>query len=997
MLSQRALGSSSSAAGYYANDNYYSVDEQTEHSEWGGEAARELGLEGPVEGTAFEKILAGDLPNGEQVGRKGEGHRAGIDLTFSAPKSVSLLALVGGDKRIIAAHKDAVRTTMTWVEKNFAQGQIVRSGETTTMRTGKLAYALFEHDTSRKLDPQLHIHAVVANVTRRPDGQWRVLHNDAIMKNNTVIGSIYHAELRSQLEKLGYATDLTGKHGTFEVRGISRDAVELFSQRRAEILAIAERLGKSSPAALGAIAERSRGGKTSPEPDNVRAAWKALAADHGHDFGKVIEASHQSKAEPGLMQRVRETGQVLIDKVGAMFAPRPDPLIGGTDAIKRSPALAAVYAVAAGVRHLSERDAVFTRVQLIKNALDFGQKGVTVAGVEARMATLTNDGVLNAENDDPAAKMTTRDMRTLEGAIIGMARAGQGAAMPIVPARSAAERVQDAALLTGHRLNAGQEASATAIISRPDRVLLIQGIAGAGKTSMLAAAAKVLSEEGRPVLGLAFQNKMVDDLKGSARIDAMTVHRFVMQHQGLLDGNHGALARDALPDLRGGVLLLDEASMISNRQMFDVMQIAQRLEVAKLVLVGDAKQIAAIEAGRPFGLMQEAGVPTAIMDENLRQRDPDLHAAVAFAADGDPRAALHKLGDRVIETDDPVRDAAARWLSLDYETRAETKLATSGRAARAGLIEAVREGLVKEGTLGDTELRLPILENLNLTREQMRHLPNYREGLILEVHKDHPKQGLSRGQYRIAGVDPERNNVAVARFGGGGYQRFDPASLHPAGKGLALSDRSEIGIRVGDTLAWTANDQKRELLNASEAVVTGLDGQSVNLKTASGDSVSLRPDDPMRQRLTHAIALNANMAQGISPDRVIETMDSRERHLSNEALFYMLSSRPRDDLILYVDNIEKLADRLENTPGINSAAADVPAKHWTDDVITHDPVTGEIMSKLDASPNESMDIDPYKLLGVEPPLPPPPIDKFAFDRPSGREAPTPELDYDMGM
>jgi conjugative relaxase-like TrwC/TraI family protein len=967
MLSFASLGSAGGASSYYAADNYYSVEEQTEHSQWGGAGAQELGLSGRVKSADFEKILSGKLTNGEHVGRKGDGHRAGVDLTFSAPKSVSLLALVGGDKRIITAQKDAVRATMMWVEKNLSEGRLVRKGETKIVKTGNLVYALFEHDTSRKLDPQLHTHAVIANVTKRPDGSWRVLHNDALIKNNTLIGSIYHAELRVRLEKLGYATELRGKHGAFEIRGVSRDMVEAFSARRAEIVAIAERIGKSSPAAMEAIAERTRGGaKLSPEPEAVRKAWAALANERGYDLAGLVAAAHAARPEAGLMQRIRDSGEALVGRISAIFAPPPEALMAGADGIKRGPALASAYAVTVGVRHLSERNAAFTPLELIKNALDFGQKGVTVTTVEARIAALVDCGTLIVGGEGHDARMTSKEMRTIEETIITGVRAGQGAAPPITPANRAVESVQEASDKSGgHELNSGQLASAVAIVSGDDRVLLVQGIAGAGKTSMLAAAARVIEAEGRPVLGLAFQNKMVDALQREAKIDAMTVHRFVAEHRGQIDGS--VRGGKTASTLKGGVLLLDEASMIPNRQMLDVMRIAEVLGVAKMVLVGDARQIDPIEAGRPFALMQEAGIPVVGMDENLRQRDAELKAVVAFAADGKPRAALEMLGERLVESEHPVQAAAQAWLGLDPATREKTVLLTSGRAGRAVLTELVREGLVSEGTLGATELRLPTLENLNLTREELRHVPNYREGLILDVHRDHAKQHLTCGQYRVAGVDPERGNVTVARVGGNGYQGFAPGDLHPQGTGLSLCNPQEIGIRVGDTLAWTANDHKRALWNSARLTVTDIEQGQIALRDTVGETVTLAQGDPMRTRLTHAVALNMHMAQGMTADRAIATMDSRERLLTSEKLFYVLGSRARDELTLFVDDHAKLADRLENNSGANSAAADVPDKHWTAERERFDPVTGEIERPPDARNVDAALSDAHQLLGIDRP------------------------------
>ncbi len=246
MLSVASVGSASGASNYFAKDNYWMGEGPSEFSQWGGKGAETLGLEGKVEAETFERVLDGKLPDGRVVNDH-EKRVAGIDLTFSMPKSASVLALVSGDKRILAAHQAAVMKTMTWVEEKFAQVRDYSQNQNGEgVRTGNLLYAMFQHDTSRKLDPQSHIHVVVAAMSQDKDGKWKALFNPELWKNNSVIGSAYHAYLRQGLEKAGYQTEITGKHGQFEIRGVPKSVVEEFSQRREDILAKAKEIGATT-------------------------------------------------------------------------------------------------------------------------------------------------------------------------------------------------------------------------------------------------------------------------------------------------------------------------------------------------------------------------------------------------------------------------------------------------------------------------------------------------------------------------------------------------------------------------------------------------------------------------------------------------------------------------------------------------------------------------------------------------------------------------------
>ncbi|MGC0797410.1 MobF family relaxase, partial [Pantoea agglomerans] len=175
MMTVAPVASAADAAGYYSSkDNYYFLDDMP--TQWMGEGARELGLEGPVDLDTFTDILHGNLPNGVMLGKEVQGahvHRPGHDFTFSAPKSVSMLILAGGDKRLLEAHHEAVKETLAIMEQTVS-ARDTKEGVTRIVTSGKMVAALFTHDTSRNLDPQIHTHAVMANVTEL-DGKWKAL------------------------------------------------------------------------------------------------------------------------------------------------------------------------------------------------------------------------------------------------------------------------------------------------------------------------------------------------------------------------------------------------------------------------------------------------------------------------------------------------------------------------------------------------------------------------------------------------------------------------------------------------------------------------------------------------------------------------------------------------------------------------------------------------------------------------------------------------------
>ncbi|WP_285131576.1 conjugative transfer relaxase/helicase TraI [Leclercia adecarboxylata] len=244
MMSVAPVASAGSAAGYYSNsDNYYFLGNL--QSLWLGDGAKELGLEGNVRGEDLTAVLEGRLPDGSRLGREINGnhvHRPGHDLTFSAPKSVSILGLIGGDKEMVEAHNHAVRVAAGYVEK-LISARNTKDGVTSIIHTGKMVAAAFTHDTSRNLDPQLHTHLVIANMTE-DDGKWKALatdyiHNagfiETVMKMQVTLGKIYRSALRQRVEALGHEVEEVGKHGMWEIKGVPEDVREEFSSRGREI------------------------------------------------------------------------------------------------------------------------------------------------------------------------------------------------------------------------------------------------------------------------------------------------------------------------------------------------------------------------------------------------------------------------------------------------------------------------------------------------------------------------------------------------------------------------------------------------------------------------------------------------------------------------------------------------------------------------------------------------------------------------------------------
>src|ERR1700723_1296708 len=297
--------------------NYYKQDGAVQ-GQWQGQLAEKMGLRGAVTPEEFARLTEGRHPqtdeqmvqhreaqenkNSDAETTKAAEHRAGWDATFSAPKSVSLTALVGGDERVGKAHRDAVTAALSELER-YTQARI--GGDKPAETTGKFIGAKFEHDTARPVDgyaaPQLHTHAVIFNVTEREDGSTRALQERAFFESQQYATAVYQSALTYQLRNLGYEIE-AGKSGAPEIKGYSREYLDASSPRSQQIKDQLEKTGYSGPEAAQIAAHSTRDRKQTLTPEEVLTAHKDMAADFGNQPQKVVAAARERAEQQELRQ-----------------------------------------------------------------------------------------------------------------------------------------------------------------------------------------------------------------------------------------------------------------------------------------------------------------------------------------------------------------------------------------------------------------------------------------------------------------------------------------------------------------------------------------------------------------------------------------------------------------------------------------------------------------------------------------------------------------------
>ena len=877
---------------YFEVDGYYAKNdpEHREASHWHGEAADLLGLHGTIKPKHFEAVLAGYVPDTDlRLGRMHDGehqHRPGVDATFSAPKSVSLEALVYARPktraRVVRAHDEAVQATLGFIETELLQTRSYdpQTGRRPRVRADGMVAATFRHLASRNLDPQLHTHAVIANMTRGRDGDWRSAEFTSVERSKLLMGAYYRNELRTKLEEIGYATvpTLVGRMPGFEIAGYQRPMLDAFSTRRRELLDYMQERGwENTPARTQQAALYTRQRKAEPDRQVLHETWQARAQELGPARDRDIARGRNG--------------------VDASASPQSE--------LRELPS--ALSVVRRAVEHLEERHTVFSANNLRAWALAHGSGRHSLPALDDAIAQLRRDGnLIEAKARRAGLAFVTDRARNAERDIIAGMRASLDAGHSLAP-EDAVEAGLDAA-----GLNPGQCDAARTILLSPHRTVGVQGHAGSGKTTMLRAVA-ALAEE-RKIIGLAPSASAVHVLAAEADIPARTLQGFLVRYRDVGDGIASPEKMEETRNALGGaVLILDEASMVGTVQMRALTRIAAQTDVARLALIGDRRQLRSVEAGQPFGLLQDAGMPTAKMDEVVRQRDADLKAAVLHMVADEPRLAVEGLGNGVLETesDELGRKAAQLWLDLDPSLRAGTAILAPTHELRAEINDAIRQGLEDEGVLHGSELEIERYVNLHLTRSQKGEVANYRPGDVAVFHHDVYGVTAKAGDAcRV--LEAQDDGRVLLAHPDGRDRRIDPAGY--IRYRLELYETQPMVLRAGDQVRWTRNDTARSLINGEHAEVLSIGSVNVHMRTQDGREIAMRRDDPQLHHLDHAYSSTVHAAQGLTCDRVIAVLDTDSGAPADQAMFYVELTRARDNVVLLTDDREALIEALETSP-----------------------------------------------------------------------------------
>lgn len=869
-----------------AEQNYWK-QEGAIRGEWRGNLAESFGLSGPVGAEEFARLSEGRHPQTDEplirhrtvhdyVTEDGTTvspveHRAGWDATFSAPKSVSLTALVGGDDLVREAHGEAVASALTELER-YTQARI--GGNHPAETTGKFIAATFEHNTARPVEgyaaPQLHTHAVIFNLTQREDGSFRALQPRGLFETQQFATAVYQSHLMYRLRSLGYEIE-PGRSGAPEIKGYSQEYLDASSPRRQQILQAVARSGFSGPEAAQIAAHNTRDGKQILSPGEVLAAHRQIASEFGNQADEVV-----AKA------RSRRQDQTIA--------------LPSNDSEQKAAHMSVTFARDKGF----EREAVLDERALFVDAMRRGMGETTYVGVrasfESRVATGEFQAVTHGRQS-AARRFTTAATIQAEREVLRSVLERQGRAPQLMP-------IQEAVRLTeSHQhLNPTQRKAIEEILTANDQVQGLQGSAGSGKTTTLAVIRQGAERRGYIVQGFAPTSRAAHQLR-EAGVTASTLQGFLAQNR-----------VSPWPDQKY-LYMVDESSLASTGKMRAFLQRISAND--KVLLIGDIRQHQGVDAGKPFEQLQTSGMQTATLDRIVRQKDPGLLRAVEHLSKNETAAGVQMLQQqgRITEIADHEQRISA--IAKAYAARPENTIIVSpDNASRRAINQAVRQELQDLGALDVEERSIKVLTpRSDMTGADRAWADRYQAGDVLHYIRGSKEHGIEGGSYAEVVAVTGKDNLLTVRQSDGELVTYDPSRL----RGISAYKVVEREFAIGDRVQLTAPNRDLQVANRDLGTLKSFCSEGrITLGMDGGKDVSFDPRE--MRHLDHGYAVTSHSSQGITSQRVLINMDTEVHpELINGRFAYVSVSRASHDVHIFTNNASTLAKSLGREVSKSSA------------------------------------------------------------------------------
>ncbi|WP_263377849.1 MobF family relaxase [Granulicella paludicola] len=856
MLTIRAMtGGQNYAARHLEHSDYYDR-ERTVQGEWHGRGAELLGLKGAVTHAQFEAIREGLHPDTQdflrprhsvdRLGTDGSVEskaRSLYDLTLSAPKSVSVQALVGDDERLLEAHQKAV--TVALQEAEQYAGVRVRVDEANHNRqTGNLVIAAYTHDSSRQLDPQLHTHAVAANLSfDGTEGRWKALQASGLYERRAYLTEVYRNELAREVRALGYDIEsqrtARGEDNGFEIKGISKELRERYSQRSVQrdeaIREFVETQGRQ------------------PTDNEVAVLVRDTRPDKLHEIStSEVRERQLERISPQERQTLSSLREEAIEKAQSRTLGQG----------------IASSSLQHAEEHLFERKTVAKDHELLTEALRHGRGLIELRGLKGSYELEVSNGSLLKSGGNVATQFSLERERTLVSAVNN--GIGQYTRLGGQETFQAVDSLRDE-----------QRKAVETILDSRDLAVNLRGAAGTGKTATLREIHRGLQDAGRKVVAVAPTRSAVEELQKVGLKESMTISR-------LLEDETAQQA------LRGRVLIVDEAGMVSGRQMQGILELAQRQD-ARILFSGDTRQIQSVESSDALRILERESKMTSVSLTGIqRQSNPEYRQAIqTFRESPDVGfAKLEELGAfREVPFLERAQTVAGLYRDMTSDMNKSVLVVAATHEEIGRVTHAIREELKQRGVLGREETLQRHIP-LQWTEAQKKDIANYQEGQVLTFHRS--SRGIEK--HESLTVTSTNGYTIVTQNNHGEEKTVDLGQS----RSFSVYESKDIDIANGDKLLLTANrrDDGFRATNGELVMVKEVGSGVVQLE----DGRTLPAD---YREFTHGYAVTAHRSQGKTVDNVIISADAMKQEL-----FYVSASRGRESIAIVTSNMEQLRESV---------------------------------------------------------------------------------------
>ena len=906
-------------------EDYYTKDAGT----WLGKGAETLGLTGTVNKNDFKAICAGVDPNNLSqtlVAGKIEGgverRRGGNDLTFSTPKSMSI-AMAAGDTKMQEIHNAAVSNVVTYIQEHYSHARTPDGYQS----TGNIVAAKFDHGTNRNLDPNLHSHVVLANMTLTDDGRWRANDPKAIYQDQKALGQLYRNELITSLQKEGYGVEISNRGETiFEIKGVDPELVKQFSSRRAEVVAKVDewkQAGMHNNLTEAKLYEKasleSRHSKqNSLTQEDIKKSWENGFKEGGTTKAEIMAAIYVEKenakpVSPIHLDVKEKTEGVKVQKSA------PSNMVK-ENAIGK---LSAEDVITIAIKATHATDAVFGRTTVIANAAKFDTGNHSLEELNNKFSDMQERGTIaKIDEQKGVGKFSTKEMIEIEKNNIDKINAFEGTYKPQTDKIEVETYIRSWEHGKGYSLSGGQKDAIIKELTGTHGSLAVQGDPGTGKTTIAEVVEKfntdVLQKNGRNnhVIGIAYTGKAAQELSETLGRDASTIDSFLnstiqvvskeeySQYAKPMDKGHNGGSKNItyIPAGANVTLKLDEASFVGAVQKGQIIDKLSEIQEAigsnntvKLAEYGDTKQKQSISAGASFGqVLKDTTADTVELKQINRQKDRKLlSVAIQFntGKTSDAQSAFDRLNNqgKVTEINDKetlLTATVEKYFDLkgkDFSytnTKGEQAtvvlksviVATGTNVARTAINEGIRNERIERNEI-DHGTAIDILTPVNISAKEKHVASAYKVGQEIQFTGSKDVNGKLR-QYSnikngtagvITGIDQNKNTIKI-QLKDGNERSFD---LNKIGDKISVADREQRNFSVGDSIICLQNNKSLGVKNGQLGTVKEIDDKGIITASIGGKDINLGGYN----KFDHGYAATVEKAQGATVDAVIHHAD----------------------------------------------------------------------------------------------------------------------------